>query len=100
MDKEFYDRLIKPYGNKSGRSGVKAYGVMGDGDTAVFLVIFQDDSAYAYAPQFAGQYAIDTMRGLAVMGEGLATYIARERPLGMKIELIYTATLKKPDRSA
>lgn len=82
------DDLLIPYGNKSGRSGVTHYATLGE-HGEVFLVVFADQSAYAYAEPFVGAEVMQNMRALAEHGEGLATYIAKHRPNGMRIALVF-----------
>lgn len=82
------NQLLIPYANKSGKSGVRYYGTLGEHED-VFLVVFHDQSAYAYARHFIGAQAMEDMQALAVQGEGLATYIAQHRPNGMKIHLVF-----------
>ncbi len=60
---------LQPYANKSGNSGVAAYAT---GET--FIVV------YKYTYDSAGADAVEEMKGLAIDGLGLSTYISQQDP--------------------
>jgi hypothetical protein len=64
---------LKPYRNRSGRSGVSAY-ACGEG---FILVRFIDDGTYAYTDARPGRAHVRNMQRLAEAGIGLSTYISR-----------------------
>ena len=64
---------MKPYRNRSGRSGVSAYAV-GKG---VILVRFTHDGTYEYTDAKPGRMHVRNMQMLAEAGVGLSTYISR-----------------------
>ena len=85
------DTFIKmlPYDNVSRRSGIRRYGYLkNDGVHKRVLVIeFKDGSTYAYMEEIISTPVYDLMCAYAEQGEGLATYISKNRPLGLKIEM-------------
>lgn len=69
---------MKPYKNKSGDSGVKAYEAGKD----FIKILFEDDNLYLYTYKSTGKANIEKMKRLAESGDGLATFInqhVRER---------------------
>lgn len=78
-----------PYGNKSRRSGIKRYGYLkADPLTKRVLIIeFKDGSTYAFMEEIVKTGPFTQMCAYAEQGEGLATYIAKHHPLGLKIEM-------------
>jgi hypothetical protein len=64
---------MKPYRNRSGRSGVSAYAI-GDG---FILVRFVNDGTYEYTDAEPGRTHVRNMQRLAEAGIGLSTYISR-----------------------
>lgn len=65
---------MKPYKNKSGNSGIKAYENLDGG----IKIQFVDGSIYLYNHKFNGERAIRIMKALAEKGIGLTTYINQE----------------------
>ena len=80
MNGEFQD-----YANLAGNSGVKKYGLLEDGS---MLVLFKDGSVYIY-PFILNKKHIEAMLLLASFGRGLATYISRNKPLGVRAALVF-----------
>ena len=64
---------LKPYRNRSGRSGVSAYAI-GEG---FILVHFVRDGTYEYTDARPGRMHVRNMQTLAQAGIGLSTYISR-----------------------
>jgi len=64
---------MKPYRNRSRRSGVRAYAV-GEG---FILVRFVNDGTYEYTDGKPGRAHVRNMQRLAEAGIGLSTYISR-----------------------
>jgi hypothetical protein len=64
---------MERYKNLSGHSGVVAYEIESD----AIRVAFKDGCVYVYTYASAGVSRIETMKGLARVGRGLSTYIAR-----------------------
>ncbi len=61
------------YKNLGGDSGVVAYEI---GDDSI-KVQFSDGSLYLYNYQSAGSHNIEQMKGLAIAGRGLNSFISR-----------------------
>lgn len=64
---------LKPYRNRSGRSGVSAYAI-GKG---FILVRFANDGTYEYTDAKPGRMHVRNMQTLAQAGVGLSTYVSR-----------------------
>ncbi|RDS79195.1 hypothetical protein DWU98_18765 [Dyella monticola] len=64
---------MKPYRNRSGRSGVLAYAI---GESYI-LVRFVNDGTYEYTDAKPGRMHLHNMQRLATAGIGLSTYIGR-----------------------
>ncbi|MCX6828349.1 MAG: hypothetical protein NT002_03600 [candidate division Zixibacteria bacterium] len=64
---------MERYKDIGGDSGVAAYEIGSDSIT----VQFKDGAVYLYTYASAGSDAIETMKGLAVSGDGLNSYINR-----------------------
>lgn len=77
------------YENKSGRSGVRRYGYLQRNKMTqrVMLVEFNDGSLFAFMEDIVTPAVFDMLSAYAEQGEGLATYIARERPQGLRIQM-------------
>lgn len=67
---------LQPYANKSGNSGVAAYAT---GETFI-VVEFNTGVFYKYTYDSAGADAVEEMKGLAIDGLGLSTYISQQDP--------------------
>jgi hypothetical protein len=65
---------MKPYGDKSGNSGVLAYQIKGDQMYIIFKT--EPDIIYAYNFDKPGRRHVEEMKKLAVEGKGLSTYIS------------------------
>lgn len=78
-----------PYGNNSGRSGVVRYGFLKTDKLTqrVLIIEFKDGGIYAFMEDIVGKFILDQMIAYAEQGEGLASFIGKERPLGLKIEM-------------
>ncbi|HKE48367.1 MAG TPA: hypothetical protein VKB52_09905 [Rhodanobacteraceae bacterium] len=63
---------MKPYGNKSGGSGILAYEVEPEA-----IVIRFANGTYRYTYEKPGQFEVEKMKRLAESGKGLASYISR-----------------------
>jgi hypothetical protein len=68
---------MTPYGNRHGRSGVRAYAL---GPTWIDIWFGADEEPYRYSYATAGRAVIEEMKGLARAGKGLSTYVARRAP--------------------
>ena len=64
---------MKRYRNLSGSSGVVAYEIADDAIT----VKFWEGDFYLYDYAEPGQQEVETMKGLAVAGRGLSSYISQ-----------------------
>lgn len=64
---------MKPYGNRSGDSGVVAYEIK----RASIVVQFRDGWMYEYTAASAGADAVSAMKQLAQAGQGLSTFISQ-----------------------
>jgi hypothetical protein len=64
---------MKPYRNRSGRSGVAAY----DSGDGFIRVRFVRDGTYEYTDAQPGRQHVRNMQALAAAGLGLSTYISR-----------------------
>jgi len=64
---------LRPYRNRSGRSGVSAYAI----GRGFILVHFVRDGTYEYTDAKPGQMHVRNMQMLAEAGIGLSTYISR-----------------------
>ena len=65
--------LFHRYGNRSGRSGVAGYALVGNG----IAVRFVDGAIYLYDRDCPGPAHVQRMKHLARAGNGLSTYISR-----------------------
>ena len=65
--------LFHRYGNRSGRSGVLGYALVGNG----IAVRFVDGAIYLYDRDCPGPAHVRRMKQLAREGAGLSTYISR-----------------------
>lgn len=65
--------LSHRYGNRSGRSGVLGYALVGNG----IAVRFVDGAIYLYDRDCPGPAHVQRMKQLAREGTGLSTYISR-----------------------
>ena len=65
--------LFHRYGNRSGRSGVAGYALVGNG----IAVRFADGAIYLYDRDCPGPAHVQRMKQLARDGTGLSTYISR-----------------------
>jgi hypothetical protein len=63
---------VKPYGNKSGGSGIVAYEI----EPAAIILRFTKGT-YRYTYEKPGQFEVEKMKRLAEAGKGLASYISR-----------------------
>ncbi|RYY65474.1 MAG: hypothetical protein EOO24_55005 [Comamonadaceae bacterium] len=64
---------MERYGNRSGKSGVVAYGIHAD----AIDVTFVDGVTYRYTHARPGRAHVEAMKTLALAGSGLSGYIAR-----------------------
>ena len=64
---------MKPYGNRSGGSGVVAYGI----EDRAIVTRFQNGDTYRYTYERTGQFEVEKMKRLAESGAGLSSYISR-----------------------
>ncbi|WP_414654460.1 hypothetical protein [Ideonella sp.] len=64
---------VKRYRNLSGESGVVAY----ESHAHSIVVQFQDGTKYEYTERSAGAEAVELMKQLASLGQGLSTFISR-----------------------
>ena len=64
---------MKPYGNRSGGSGVVAYEI----EDRAILIRFQGGDTYRYTYERTGQFEVEKMKRLAESGKGLSSYISR-----------------------
>jgi hypothetical protein len=64
---------VERYLNRGGDSGVVGYEIGADS----IEVVFKDGMIYLYTAQSAGAGAIETMKQLAVAGQGLNSFISR-----------------------
>lgn len=64
---------MRRYRNLSGDSGVVAYEIGQDW----IKVKFVDGGIYLYTYDSAGAIRVEAMKGLAIAGRGLSTYISR-----------------------
>jgi hypothetical protein len=64
---------MERYRNLSGNSGVKAYEIGSD----YIRVQFSGGTVYTYTYASAGSHNIETMKMLAIGGQGLGTFINR-----------------------
>jgi hypothetical protein len=62
---------MKPYGNKSGISGISAY----EYDDDSITIMFEDHSIYHYTYKSSGKVIIEIMKKIADNGIGLTTFI-------------------------
>lgn len=75
-----------PYRNLAGNSGVVKYGFTDlTDDIEAMIVEFTDGSRYAYVASVVGRRCYEEMKSLAQAGRGLATYISREHPAGLRL---------------
>ncbi|MEW6707680.1 MAG: hypothetical protein AB1430_22780 [Pseudomonadota bacterium] len=65
---------MKRYGNRHGRSGVRAYEIGADSIAVQFA---GSDEVYRYSYRSAGRERVEHMKALAEAGRGLSTFIAR-----------------------
>lgn len=65
---------MKPYKNRSGNSGVKAY----ESGPGFIKVLFAEGTVYVYSYVIPGKTHVDRMQSLADKGKGLSTYIAQK----------------------
>lgn len=85
MAKDLHIPMI-PYRNLSGRSGVVRYGFVNlTAKDQVMLIEFKDGSKYAYLDTYVGLDNFQRMRDLADRGEGLATFISKEKMRGLRL---------------
>jgi hypothetical protein len=63
---------MKPYGNLSGNSGIRAYQTGPD----FIRIKFEDNSIYLYTNESTGAENIARMKKLASNGQGLCTFIS------------------------
>lgn len=66
-------KIMIPYRNLSGTSGVAAYEI----GTDYILVMFTTGRIYRYSHQRAGSYHVSNMKNSATAGHGLNSYINR-----------------------
>jgi hypothetical protein len=64
---------MKPYGDRSGQSGVVAWRAHAD----AIDVLFRDEMVYRYDNAATGREHVERMKWLAQAGKGLAGYINR-----------------------
>jgi len=64
---------MTPYGNSSGKSGVRAYEISRNSITVEFI----SGDTYLYSHKKPGKTHVDKMIALAKSGKGLSTYISR-----------------------
>jgi hypothetical protein len=64
---------VRPYGNRSGGSGVVAY----DLEDRAIVIRFQNGDTYRYTHERTGQFEVEKMKRLAESGTGLSGYISR-----------------------
>jgi hypothetical protein len=64
---------MKPYGDRSGQSGIVAYRAR----EHAIDVLFRDEIVYRYDENETGREHVDRMKWLARSGKGLAGYINR-----------------------
>lgn len=64
---------MKPYRNRSGKSGVAAY----ESGEGFIRVRFVHDGTYEYTDTRPGRLHVSNMQKLAEAGIGLSTYISR-----------------------
>ena len=64
---------MKPYRNRSGKSGVAAY----ESGEGFIRVRFVHDGTYEYTDTRPGRLHVSNMQTLAEAGIGLSTYISR-----------------------
>ncbi len=74
---------MEPYKDIDGDSGVAAYEI---GDTFIKVRFKSNSKVYVYTYQRPGQQHVETMKQLAVRGDGLQAYINTHRNAG------YTST--------
>lgn len=67
---------MQSYRDIDGDSGVKAY----ESGRDFIKVEFEDCSIYLYTYRSSGSQHIETMKDLAVKGDGLNAYISKEKP--------------------
>lgn len=69
--------VVERYKNLSGDSGVLWYQV----ETEAIVVTFMGrPDRYRYSYESAGRENVEKMKGLAIAGRGLATFISKEKP--------------------
>jgi hypothetical protein len=66
-------RGVRPYLDRSGKSGILEYDILADS----IVVRFRSGEAYEYPEGRIGREHLEEMKRLAVEGRGLATYISR-----------------------
>jgi hypothetical protein len=66
---------MKKYLDRSGKSGISYYNI--GKDFIEIRFINEPSSVYVYSYQLNGRKHIETMKKLAVAGEGLSTYISQ-----------------------
>ena len=64
---------MKPYRNRSGKSGVASY----ESGEGFIRVRFRHDGVYEYTDATPGRLHVKNMQALAEAGLGLSTYISR-----------------------
>ena len=64
---------LTAYRNRSGHSGIAAYGLLDDG----IVVRFDDGDTYLYGATRPGRHHVGQMKSRAMAGRGLAAYINR-----------------------
>ncbi|MDF2437912.1 MAG: hypothetical protein K0Q95_2288 [Bacteroidota bacterium] len=63
---------MKPYGNKGGNSGIRAYEI---GDDFIKLKFSDKEDVYVYDYDDPGRAHVNEMKKFALKGKGLATYV-------------------------
>jgi len=64
---------MERYQNRGGDSGIVAFEISSDS----IIVQFRDNSLYLYNNIRPGEVTVEHMKGLAIRGQGLNSYISR-----------------------
>ena len=67
---------MRPYLNKSGRSGVSQYEIT---DDSIIIIFLNSRTRYLYSNSLTSEYHVSSMKKYAVAGIGLSTYITKHR---------------------
>lgn len=65
--------MLQRYGTANHEGGITEFALL----QGAILLIFRNGAAYLYTDEVPGSAHVERMRGLAVRGKGLSTYVSR-----------------------